>query len=80
MDRLIRIHELHTGQFVTALQGHKDSVYSAAFSADGKWLVSGSLDTTCKIWDVSRLIEGHAVPCVHTLIGHRVNFKLSFKC
>ena len=37
------------------LKGHKDSVYSVAFAPDGKWLVSGSLDKTLRIWDLSPL-------------------------
>lgn len=34
-------------------EGHDKSVYSVAFSPDGKSLVSGSLDQTLKIWDLS---------------------------
>ena len=37
------------------LQGHKDKVYSVAFTPDGRGLVSGSSDKTLKYWDVSRL-------------------------
>ena len=37
------------------LRGHRDSVYSVAFTPDGKGLVSGSLDKTSKYWDVSAL-------------------------
>ncbi len=32
------------------LNGHQDWVQSIAFSADGKWLASGSLDKTIKLW------------------------------
>jgi WD40 repeat protein len=34
-------------------QGHTDAVNSIAFSADGKTLVSGSADSTIRLWDVS---------------------------
>ena len=40
---------------VERLQGHRDSVFSVAFTPDGKGLVSGSLDKTLKFWDVSGL-------------------------
>ena len=33
------------------LTGHSDSVYSVAYSPDGKHIVSGSRDSTVKIWD-----------------------------
>jgi WD40 repeat protein len=37
---------------VKPLTGHKESVYSVAFSPNGDMLASGSNDTTIKIWDV----------------------------
>ncbi|MCS7227406.1 MAG: WD40 repeat domain-containing protein [Endomicrobia bacterium] len=44
--------------------GHIWNVNSVAFSADGKYLASGSLDRTIKLWEVStgrlvRTLEGH---------------------
>ena len=33
------------------LTGHSDSVFSVAYSPDGKHIVSGSRDNTVKIWD-----------------------------
>jgi PKD repeat protein len=46
------------------LEGHTSSVFSVAFSPDGKLLASGSWDDTVKLWEVStgqevRTLEGH---------------------
>ncbi|MBD6618426.1 PDZ domain-containing protein [Komarekiella sp. 'clone 1'] len=51
------------GQIHT-LQGHSDSVNSVAFSPDGRTVVSGSHDTTIKLWDVRTGRE------IYTLQGH----------
>jgi len=44
--------EAGAGWQVRTLKGHWDWVTSVAISADGKSVVSGSRDTTVKIWDV----------------------------
>ncbi|MHC4199714.1 MAG: WD40 repeat domain-containing serine/threonine protein kinase, partial [Planctomycetota bacterium] len=49
---------------VLTLKGHAGSVYSVAFSPDGKRLVTGSRDTTAKVWDAATGAE------VMTLKGH----------
>jgi len=38
---------------MTVLKGHTASVMSAAFSPDGKKVITSSLDNTAKIWDVA---------------------------
>ena len=35
------------------LHGHTGEVWTVAFSTDGKTLVSGSTDSTVKLWDVA---------------------------
>ncbi|MBY0523461.1 MAG: caspase family protein [Gemmataceae bacterium] len=56
-----------SGQAMRALRGHTGTVTSLDFSADGKFLVSGSGDNTARIWDVTsgkfvRSLTGHTAP------------------
>ncbi len=37
----------------TSEKGHREGVFCAAFSPDGKWLASGSSDRTVRIWNVA---------------------------
>jgi serine/threonine protein kinase len=50
---------------VVTLRGHGGPVWSVTFSPDGKFLASGSDDTTVKVWDVGSWRE------VATLRGHQ---------
>jgi WD40 repeat protein len=48
-----------------ALGGHQARVGSLAFSPDGQWLVTGSLDGTARLWSIGlpeiqpRILQGH---------------------
>ena len=51
----VLIHDLLTGKQLADLVGHGKDVTSLSFSPDGKSLASGSKDTTCLVWDLSRI-------------------------
>jgi WD40 repeat protein len=48
----IRLYDFATGQLTALLKGHINTVFSLAFSPDGKHLVSGSFDRTAIVWNV----------------------------
>jgi glucose repression regulatory protein TUP1 len=40
LDKMVRVWDIRTGQLLERFEGHKDSVYSVAFSPDGRSIVS----------------------------------------
>ena len=52
-------------RYLQSLRGHVAAVYQVAWSADSRLLVSGSSDSTLKVWDVKTAklsvdLPGHA--------------------
>lgn len=77
----MRVWDSTSGYLVERLEGgegHKDSVYSVAFSPDGHQLVSGSLDKTIKMWELTPqkgMLPGSGPKggkCIRTFEGHKV--------
>ncbi|XP_023323395.1 WD repeat-containing protein 36 [Eurytemora carolleeae] len=50
--------DIDTRTVVRKFQGHKAGLTDMAFSHDGRWLVTSSLDTTTRVWD---LPSGHCI-------------------
>src|SRR5262249_10934281 len=60
-----RIWNAESGEEMAVLKGHAASVQSAAFSADGKRVLTASDDDTARIWDAESgeemaVLKGHA--------------------
>jgi serine/threonine protein kinase/WD40 repeat protein len=49
-DPVIRLFNLDTGEKVLTLEGHTGAVHSLAFSADGRYLLSGGCDGNMFLW------------------------------
>ncbi len=69
-----RIWNVGDGSQVQEFRGHKDSLYSACFSPDGKIVATSSYDHDIKLWDVESGKE------LKTLTGHNGPvFEIAFR-
>jgi WD40 repeat protein/predicted Ser/Thr protein kinase len=57
VDTTVKVWDTATGAKVMTLQGHDASIWSVAFSPNGKRIVSASRDRTVKIWDMASKAE-----------------------
>jgi Flp pilus assembly protein TadD len=48
----VTLWEVATGKRLASCKGHATSVYSLAFTSDGKTLATGGADRTVRLWDV----------------------------
>jgi WD40 repeat protein len=52
-DSVVEVWNTSAGKIEKELIGHSDVIYSAKFSLDGRYIVTGSWDNTAKVWEVS---------------------------
>ena len=57
----IELFDMTTGEKITMLNGHTQSVETLVFSPDGKTLVSTGQDGTILVWDWNEAIKGSSV-------------------
>jgi hypothetical protein len=68
------VWDAEIGQAMLSLKGHTSAVSSVAWSADGKRIVSGSLDKTLRVWDAATSqdvlpLKGHTSPVSSVAYG-----------
>ncbi|KNA08380.1 hypothetical protein SOVF_163130 [Spinacia oleracea] len=51
-DSTVKLWDVELGKLLRSLDGHKEAVYSLAFSPDGEYLASGSLDRSLHVWSL----------------------------
>ncbi|KAK3805482.1 MAG: WD40-repeat-containing domain protein [Benniella sp.] len=64
IDKVVRLHDLVTGQVVKTFNGHQLAVSKVIVNLLGNLIVSGSKDMTIKFWD---LVSG---VCIKTVTSH----------
>jgi len=52
-DKSVKLWSGKNGQFICAFRGHVRPVYSIAWSLDSRMIVSGSSDSTLKLFEIS---------------------------
>ncbi|KAF7817460.1 WD40 repeat-containing protein HOS15-like isoform X1 [Senna tora] len=71
-DSTVKLWDVELGKVLYSLNGHRDPVYSVAFSPNGEYLASGSMDKCMHIWSVK---EGKLVK---TYTGNGGIFEVSW--
>ena len=66
LSTAIVLADLESGKPLATLTGHSNGIDSAAFSPDGRIVVSGSSDATARLWDAAsgallRTLRGHTM-------------------
>jgi len=69
-DNLVSIWDTITGELLGVCSGHKQSVRSLAFSADGLTLATASDDGTLKLWNVATRQELLSIRRLGTSLRH----------
>ncbi|KAJ4878667.1 WD-40 repeat family protein [Raphanus sativus] len=57
-DSTVKLWDAELGKMICSLNGHRDAVYSLAFSPNGEYIASGSVDKSIHIWSLK---EGKVV-------------------
>jgi WD40 repeat protein len=73
-DCFIRIFDLTTLKKKHQWEAHQNSVFTLAYSPDGKKLVSGSRDAKLKSWNVDQQYQLHQVVAAHLYAINHVAF------
>jgi WD40 repeat protein len=73
-DHRILILDLHTLGVKQALEGHTGSVFTVAYTPDGRYLLSGSRDAHLRVWEVENGYQEHTSIIAHLFTLNHIAF------
>ncbi|PVV00597.1 hypothetical protein BB560_005016 [Smittium megazygosporum] len=81
-DFKIRVFDAENGTMVRIFSGHRNRITDIAFSPDGRWLVSSSLDSTIRTWDLpsGNLVDIFRTTSVPISIAFSPSFDFLVSC
>uniref|UniRef100_A0A1I8NQ29 Uncharacterized protein n=1 Tax=Stomoxys calcitrans TaxID=35570 RepID=A0A1I8NQ29_STOCA len=75
---VLLVIDMDTKVVIRKFEGHSAKINDVTFSPDSRWLISASMDTTIKVWDIpsSYMIDHFRVerPCVSLTMSPTGNF------
>ncbi len=57
-DNLIHMLDINTREEVAVLTGHTGTIAALAADPAGRMLISGSFDTTARVWNIEQIVAG----------------------
>lgn len=75
IDNDIKVWDIRNDRSPMSLRGHSDTVTGLTLSMDGNFLLSNSMDSTMRSWDIRPYAPQER--CMRMFMGHQRNFEMN---